>query len=152
MKGLSTMRDRDDYSIAEVKDLTGLTGRTVRYYVSQGLIPPAHGRGPSATYNRSHILRLNAIRRLKAEGLPLEEIKQRLNGLTDRQIASTYESEIRSTGESWRRIELHPDIELHVRNRPLPEAHEVEATVRWILDTVRPMVEQIKKPSSGSRS
>jgi DNA-binding transcriptional MerR regulator len=151
MKGLSKMRDRDDYSIAEVQDLTGLTGRTVRYYVSQDLIPPAHGRGPSATYDRSHILRLNAIQKLKADGLALDEIKRQLNGMTDRQIASTYESEVRATGESWRRIELHPDIELHVRNRPMPEGHEIEETVRWILDTIRPTVERIRKPTSDSR-
>jgi DNA-binding transcriptional MerR regulator len=146
------MRDREDYSIAEVQELTGLTGRTVRYYVSQGLIPPAHGRGPSATYDRGHILRLNAIQKLKAESVSLEEIKRRLNGLTDRQIASTYESEIRSAGESWRRIELHPDIELHVRNRPIPEGREIEETVSWILDTIRPMVERIRKPTSGPRT
>ena len=145
------MRDRDEYSIAEVQDLTGLTGRTVRYYVSQGLISPAHGRGPSATYDRGHILRLKAIQKLKADHLPLDEIKRRLSELTDRQIASTFESEIRSAGETWRRIELHPDIELHVRNRPMPEGHELEETVRWILDTVRPTVERIRKPMSGQR-
>lgn len=146
------MRDRDDYSIAEVQGVTGLTGRTVRYYVSQGLIPPAHGRGPSATYDRSHILRLKAIQKLKAEHLPLDEIKRRLGELSDRQIASTFETEIRSAGEYWRRIELHPDIELHVRNRPMPEAHDLEEAVKWILDTIRPTVERIRKPSNGQRS
>jgi DNA-binding transcriptional MerR regulator len=149
MNGFGAMRERDEYSISELQALTGLSGRTVRYYVSEGLLPAAHGRGPSATYGREHVLRLNLIQRLKAERLPLETIKQRLDGLSDRQIASLVESEARPAGEAWRRIEIHPDIELHVRSKPMPEGHELEETVQLILETIQPTLDRLKR--SGIR-
>ena len=150
--GRTTMREREEFSIVEVQDLTGVSGRTIRYSVSQGLIPPAHGRGPSATYDRGHLIRLNAIQRLKSERLPLDEIKRRLNGMSDRQLATLVESDIRPTGENWRRIALHPDIELHVRHRPMPEGHELEEAVKWILDTIRPTIDRIGTSNNGRRS
>jgi DNA-binding transcriptional MerR regulator len=149
--GRAMMRDREEFSIADVQDLTGVSGRTIRYYVSQGLIPPAHGRGPSAKYDRGHLVRLNAIQRMKSERLALDEIKSRLDGLSDRQIATLVESDVRPSGENWRRIALHPDIELHVRHRPMPEGHDLEEAIKWILDTIRPTIERMRTSGNGRR-
>jgi len=96
---------------------TDLTPRTIRFYISQGLLPPAHGRGPTATYDLSHLLRLRAILLLKNSYLPLEEIRTRLQDLTDDEIAAMLEIQTRPPEDRWRRIQLHPDIELHVRER-----------------------------------
>ena len=77
----------------------------------------AHGRGPSATYDLGHLLRLRAIQLLKASYLPLEEIRERLERLRDEDIAAMLEVETAPPQDRWRRVLLHPDVELHVRER-----------------------------------
>ncbi|MFL5761609.1 MAG: MerR family transcriptional regulator [Thermomicrobiales bacterium] len=144
-----TVGARDQFSIAQVQELTGLTPRTVRFYISEGLIPPAHGRGPSATYDQSQVLRLQLIQQWKSERLPLEEIKTRLNRLSDREVVSIVRAESQPVGETWRRIALHPDIELHVRSRSMPEGSDLEETVSVILDQVRPLIERMNRRQNG---
>jgi len=56
----------------------GVTPRTVRYYVAEGLLPPPSGRGQRRAYGQSHLERLETIRRLKEQYLPLHEIRRRL--------------------------------------------------------------------------
>lgn len=107
------------YTIADLEERTGLSARTVRYYIQEGLLPPAHGRGPSATYDLGHLLRLQAVTQLKANHLPLGEIRERLAGLSDNDIAALLEVNVEPAQDDglWRRIELHPDLELLVRER-----------------------------------
>jgi DNA-binding transcriptional MerR regulator len=75
------------YTIGDVARLAGVSQRTVRYYVAQGLLPTPDGAGPGAHYGGGHLERLRLIRRLQREHLPLAEIRTRLEGLTDDQIA-----------------------------------------------------------------
>ena len=105
------------YTMTDLEEQTGFPARTIRYYVAQGLLPPAHGRGPSATYDRTHLLRLQAIRLLKERHLPLDEIKAELGDLRDEEIAAQLAVETAPPEDRWRRVQLHPDIELHVRER-----------------------------------
>jgi DNA-binding transcriptional MerR regulator len=78
--------------IAELAEQAGVTPRTIRYYVAEGLLPPPAGSGQQRAYGRQHLLRLKAIRRLKDAYLPLEEIRRRLAGLAPvdlEQLATT---------------------------------------------------------------
>jgi len=136
---------KDHFSISDVEEITGLSQRTIRYYISEGLIPPAHGRGPSATYDKSQLLRLNFIQLLRAEHKPLEEIKRQLGQMSDRQVEAILSPEPREIGEHWRRIALHPDIELHVRSKPSPNGEELEETVSLIVDYVKPLIERMNR-------
>ena len=121
------------YTLADLERETGTSGRTVRYYISQGLLPPAHGRGPSATYDLGHLVRLRAISLLKAQHLPLEQIKQRLSPLSDDEIAAMLRVETAPPEDTWRRIRLHPDLELFVRDRRGKEKdYRFEAAVETI--------------------
>lgn len=101
--------------MAHLEAETGFSARTVRYYITQGLLPPAHGRGPSATYDDTHLLRLRAIRLLKDRHLPLEEIKAALGDLRDEEIAAQLRDDAAPPPDRWQRISLHPNLELHVR-------------------------------------
>ena len=107
--------DGHRYTMNELEQHTGVSARTIRYYISKGLLAPAHGRGPSATYDRDHLLRLQAIVKLRETNAPLEDIKQRLAELRDEDIAVMLDIETAPPEDRWRRIALHPDIELHVR-------------------------------------
>jgi DNA-binding transcriptional MerR regulator len=65
--------------IAELAHRAGVTPRTVRYYVAEGLLPPPAGQGQRRAYGPRHLERLEAIRELKAAYLPLHEIRRRLD-------------------------------------------------------------------------
>jgi DNA-binding transcriptional MerR regulator len=67
-----------EWRIAELAARAGVTPRTVRYYVAEGLLPPPGGAGQQRTYSGEHLLRLAAIKRLKEAYLPLDEIRRRL--------------------------------------------------------------------------
>lgn len=82
------MPDDATYSIAELADLAGVTPRTIRYYLSQGLLPSAGQTGPGTRYSASHLARLRLIRTLQAEHLPLAEIRRRLADLNDDEIVA----------------------------------------------------------------
>ena len=64
-------------SIQKACDLTGLSPRTVRYWEELGLLPGIRRRnGGRRVYGGDEIERLRFIRRLKALGLSLAEIKE----------------------------------------------------------------------------
>jgi DNA-binding transcriptional MerR regulator len=71
-----------DVRIGELAARAGTTVRTVRYYVAQGLLPGPVGAGPRSTYAYEHLVRLGAIRALKARYLPLAEIRRRLAAMS----------------------------------------------------------------------
>ena len=106
------------YSMEDLETESGLTARTIRYYISEGLLPPAYGRGPSAVYDADHLLRLRYIQQLKASRLPLNDIRERLNSLTADDLAVALKIEIEPTAETWRHFRLHEDLDIVVRDRP----------------------------------
>jgi DNA-binding transcriptional MerR regulator len=106
------------YTIADLERESGLTARTIRYYISQGLMQPAFGRGPSAVYDADHLLRLRYIQRLKEDRVPLDEIKSHLNSLSPEEVAMALKVETQPEAENWRHFRLHGDFEIIVRDRP----------------------------------
>jgi DNA-binding transcriptional MerR regulator len=66
-----------ELSIQEACDVTGLSPRTIRYWEELGLLPSIRRRnGGRRVYSAYELERLRFIRRLKALGLSLAEIKQ----------------------------------------------------------------------------
>ena len=86
------MPTESEYSLQDLVDLAGVTPRTIRYYIAQGLLPSPGKAGPGATYTDGHLHRLRLIRRLQREHLPLAEIRSRLAALDDATIAALVES------------------------------------------------------------
>ena len=72
--------EQREYSIGELAERAGVSTRTIRYYVSEGLLPPPEGGGPNSRYTSAHLDQLEIIGRLKAQYLPLKEIRRRLIG------------------------------------------------------------------------
>lgn len=63
--------------------LTGLTRRTVRFYIQKGLLDKPHGEKKGAWYSQDHLDRLARIRKLSASGLSLDAVARQLDGGTD---------------------------------------------------------------------
>lgn len=115
------------YTLNDLERETGVSSRTIRYYISEGLLQPAYGRGPSATYDPDHLLRLQVINQLKEERLSLKDIKERLSHLTPEDIAAMLHLQMQPQSETWRKYSLHADFEISVRERTSGErsmAHE----------------------------
>ena len=63
-------------TIAEVREITGLSARTLRYYEELGLLPGVRRRaGGRRVYGADEVERLRFIQRLKTLGLSLAEVK-----------------------------------------------------------------------------
>ena len=73
-------------TLAELSAQADVTPRTVRFYIAQGLLPSPARPGPGAKYGDEHLHRLQLIRRLQREHLPLAEIRHRLDELSEDQL------------------------------------------------------------------
>ena len=67
------------YDLQELCTEAGVTPRTVRYYIQQGLLQEPEARGPGAHYTEEHLDRLLLIKRLQKEHLPLAEIRKAIH-------------------------------------------------------------------------
>ena len=79
-------RNTDGYTLQELTEETGVTSRTVRYYVSEGLLPPPVAAGPRSYYSEIHLQRLRLIGLMKDAYLPLREIRRRLQEINDDEV------------------------------------------------------------------
>lgn len=68
------------YSLPEFATLTGVTPRTIRYYISEGLLS-SPGAGPQARYTDEHLDRVRLIKHLQRNHLPLAEIRTQLKAI-----------------------------------------------------------------------
>jgi DNA-binding transcriptional MerR regulator len=61
--------------------------RTVRYYLSEGLIPQANEKkGTSTLFGYIHLLALLAIKKLQAENLPIKKIREIIENKNEREL------------------------------------------------------------------
>jgi hypothetical protein len=56
--------------------------RTIRFYVTRGLVSPPDGRGTAAVYSYRHLLQVLAIKLRQMEGATLEAMAKEFDGLT----------------------------------------------------------------------
>jgi DNA-binding transcriptional MerR regulator len=105
------------------------SARSVRFYVSHGLLDRPEGAGTAATYGYRHFLQLLAIKIRQREGQTLETIKREMQDVTgdalERRIAQSLAPALvanpvnpRVEDEApaaWRRMSVAEGVELHVR-------------------------------------
>lgn len=112
------------YTIEDLVYLTGYTRRSIRYYISEGLLDPPAGRGRGGFYYDSHLERLQQIKALQDRGLRLVDIQKLPSG-------KDCASEPAVSREAWVRVSLCPGVELHVnRDVEVRERKRVDALVK----------------------
>lgn len=116
-----------EYDLTELCRTAGVTQRTVRYYIQQGLLEPPDSRGPKARYGEAHLQRLRLIKRLQRRHLPLAEIRRMLDELDEASVeealgetasaqpssALEYIAALRASSaqqEPWQSREVHVQI------------------------------------------
>jgi DNA-binding transcriptional MerR regulator len=101
------MSERGRWRIDELARLGRLTVDTVRYYLREGLLPPAERSGRHKVYGPEHLRRLEQIRELQAQRFSLAAIRALLEseqpGLVERLFGSgssaySYEELIERSG------------------------------------------------------
>jgi DNA-binding transcriptional MerR regulator len=80
------MMTAEELLIHELARRAGISVRTIRYYIDEGLLPPPTYQGKYSYYTLNYLDRLELIRRLKESYLPLREIGEIMNSLTDDQV------------------------------------------------------------------
>ena len=128
---MTIVADSTRYAIGDLADLGGVSRRTVRYYVQEGLLPQPLGLGRGNHYGEEHLAQLLRVKALQEAGQTLDEIRGELGQKTT--IAALRpQPDAARTRSLWRRIELAPGVELHVSaNNRLPGPAKLEELAQW---------------------
>ena len=70
-----------ELTLDELAQRVGISTRTIRFYIAQGLLEGPGTRGKAASYGAEHLVRLRLIRLLTARHVPLAEAQALLAGL-----------------------------------------------------------------------
>jgi DNA-binding transcriptional MerR regulator len=146
----------EDLKLEELARQSGVSARTVRYYVQRGLLPAPVFRGRDTSYSSEHLLRLLAIRRLQDRFLPLDAIQAELARLGPDELRKLAEGKpaahpyrepaavphVEPPTEHWRRWELVPGLEIHLSDR-------ADAMTRALADELRALAE--RRAKGGTR-
>ena len=105
------MKGAQVFSLEELCRLTGLSRRTVRYYIQLGLVDRPDGAGRGARYRSRHLEQLIAAHTWRRAGLSLERILALRQGGDGAPLPPKREE---GAVEAWSRVRLGPGLELHV--------------------------------------
>jgi len=129
------------FSIDELSTLAGVTPRTVRYYIAEGLIDRPQGEKRGAHYVRRHLEQLLLIRRWTDAGMSLDRVRELSAGAPeDPAPRSTAPGSV----EVWSRITVADGLEVHVEpGRAGLPADQVRSLIRGITALYR----QVRAPA-----
>lgn len=107
------------------------TDRTVRFYVTKGVVQVPFGRGPGSSWGYPHLIELLAARLAQHDGETLEAIAagreqlsaDALERRTAARLAVPLPAPVEVTappiapiGAAWHHFEVHPGLELHLHH------------------------------------
>ena len=125
------MADAPRYGIGDLADLGGVSRRTVRYYVQEGLLPAPLGVGRGNHYGPDHLDRLLKVKALQEAGRTLDEIRRAIHDRSGRHLERR-PAEPSMPRTLWRRLELAPGVELHVSGTVrLPPQGRLQELANW---------------------
>lgn len=124
------------FAIGDLADLGGVSRRTVRYYVQEGLLPAPFGVGRGNHYGREHLDQLLRVKALQESGRTLEEIRSSVGatsqGIQERRDSASDVEAAPVSREVWRRLTLAPGVELHLgADVRVPSPAKLSELVAW---------------------
>ena len=128
------MSDERELGIEELAGLGGVTRRTVRYYVQEGLLPAPRGVGRGRHWGPEHLERLLAVKAMQERGESLESIRAAFAGA--RRPAPLAVPHV--SREAVTRVVLGPGLELLVSGgRKLPPPGALADLAAWCRESFR---------------
>ncbi len=125
-----------EMTLAELAERAGVPPRTIRFYISRGLLPGPLRRGRNAAYGPAHLEALAEIRRLRDRGLTLAQVRARLadSGREDGGPASSLPEP-----SAWWHVELAPGVRVQVRaDLPPWRLREIREALAELAARLRP--------------
>jgi DNA-binding transcriptional MerR regulator len=147
------------WSLAQLVQVAGVPARTIRLYLQERVLARPPFKGTATRYQRSHLLALLVIRRLReSENLSLAEIRKRLNGMSAKELETIATADVAPGvladalglktravapgGEAggvvslergrWVRWELALGLELHVREDASSQVQALAVRLREV--------------------
>lgn len=96
-----------ELNLTELAKETSLPPRTIRFYISRGLVPGPRKAGRAASYGEEHLERIQEIRAWQADGLTLAEIEPKLLGEPS--------GDVLPQPSAWQCYQLDADVTVNVR-------------------------------------
>lgn len=129
------------YKVSELAEKAGVTKRTIHYYISKGLLLPPEGTGINSLYNDEHLERILLIKKLQAEYMPLNKIREYI-------LENPKEKVRKSAKEVKARIINKEEREVYIRENicDIFEIHyskENEEKYGYIIENVKKYVEKM---------
>ena len=119
------------YAIGDLARLAGVSRRTVRYYVQEGLIPAPLGVGRGNHYSREHLDEILRVKAMQEAGRSLDEIRRGPSGRARAMLAQA-EAPAAPERTLWRRLSLSPGVEIHISSHVrLPSPSRLQELADW---------------------
>ena len=96
-------------SLNELAKKSAVPERTIRYYISRGLIPGPVRGGRGAEYTPEHLAGIQTVRQLQSAGMTLAEIEYEF-------ARDAGDQPVAVTPESWSMYRISPDVTVQVRD------------------------------------
>ena len=124
--------EKTKYKISELAEAASVTIRTVRYYVSKGLLTPPVEDGMYSYYSEFNLKELKLIKAYQEQYLPLDVIREKLLKVEmDVDNDLKVDNQKSDTEFLYRKVLVVPGIELSVREDVL-DREKVETLVNYI--------------------
>ncbi len=131
------------FTANELSQLTDIPKRTVRYYIQLGLVDRPIGETKAAYYVDTHLDQLLRVKRLTEDKVPLERIRQVMNGEVEAPPIST-----RKPGSIEVKTHVHvlPGVEIQIS----PELSGLSPEqIRMLLKEVMAATQRVLKKESN---
>ncbi|HEX8749317.1 MAG TPA: MerR family transcriptional regulator [Pyrinomonadaceae bacterium] len=125
--------------------------RTIRYYLSEGLLSPAEDKqGTASVFGYLHLLQLLVVKRLQAQHLPIRKIKELVEGRTERELERLLGSDEKQKNEAINYLESlltsRASAPLTKASAPVPGSYSQPAS-----PALSPPAQRVTAGSSWSR-
>ena len=129
------------YKVSELAEKAGVTKRTIHYYISKGLLLQPEGTGINSLYNDEHLERILLIKKLQAEYMPLNKIREYI-------LENPKEKVRKSAKEVKAKVINKEEREVYIRENicDIFEIHyskENEEKYGYIIENVKKYVEKM---------
>jgi DNA-binding transcriptional MerR regulator len=145
----------EQYLISELAHKAGVSVRTIRYYISEGLLPSPQVRGRYSVYEEEYIERIQLIKRLKEAFLPIKEIRKKLETQTLEAIEEFLANYASTSGPSNDALDYISSV-LN-EEQPMPMMHAkmsapapAAPSASWKSSTSRRMLSESRNEPDGT--
>jgi DNA-binding transcriptional MerR regulator len=102
-----------EMKLNELADRAGVPARTIRLYITQGLLPGPLRAGRNAAYGAEHLDALAAIKEFQRQGLTLSQIRRKMA------VAEEVEQPLAAPVQTWV-YQVAPDVSVTIRGDTPP--------------------------------